>query len=95
MQDTQLTSPIHVAAFGTHREAVFVAEGSMDDTPTAGDPKKIPTRDKIDPQGTGVSADPASLQRRGRLPRVRLRQLAAVRLGGARERRERLEQRAP
>ena len=38
MLDTKLTSPIHVAAFGTHREAVFVAEGSMDDRPTAGDP---------------------------------------------------------
>ena len=43
-------------------------------------PRKIPPRDKIDPQGTGVPADPASLRRRGRLPRVRLRQLAAVRL---------------
>ena len=43
-------------------------------------PRKIPPRDKIDPQGAGVPADPASLRRRGRLPRVRLRQLAAVRL---------------
>ena len=31
---------VHVAAFGTHREAVFVAEGSMDDRPTAGDPEE-------------------------------------------------------
>ena len=40
MLHKQLTSPVHVAAFGTHREAVFVAEGSMDDRPTAGDPEE-------------------------------------------------------
>ena len=54
----KLTSPVHVATLGTHREAVFVAEGSRDKSQTSGGPRKIPTRDKIDPEDTGVLATP-------------------------------------
>ena len=63
----KLTSPVHVATLGTHGEAVFLAEDSNDKTGTSGGPKQIPLRDKIDPQDTGVPAEPVSQRSRRRL----------------------------